>query len=60
MDRLMYALKTGLIAFLVFCTARYLVPYAVISEHKIIFSLVNTLLLVAIWFFLIGKPPKNS
>ncbi|MDO5376356.1 MAG: hypothetical protein Q4F01_09275 [Staphylococcus rostri] len=60
MNRFVYVLKLALIAFLVSNTLRYIVSQSVISEHKIIFILVQTLLTLALWLFLVGKPPEKS
>lgn len=60
MERLMYALKFGIIAMLVQCTMKYIVPLSVIHEHIFIFSLANGILLVGLTFFLLGKMPKND
>ncbi|MGV3042425.1 hypothetical protein [Staphylococcus rostri] len=60
MNRFVYVLKLVLIAFLVSNTLRYIVSQSVISEHKIIFILVQTLLTLALWLFLVGKLPEKS
>lgn len=60
MERFMYMLKIGIIAMLVQCTMRYIVPSSVIHEHVFIFSLVYGLLVGALIIFLLGKPPKKS
>ncbi|GAB0277858.1 hypothetical protein JPSP28_06110 [Staphylococcus pseudintermedius] len=56
MEKLIYALKIGVIYFLVYCTARYFRPSFDYFLETVVFSLVVTLLTLFISLFLIEKP----
>lgn len=56
MERLIYALKIGLVTFLVYCAARYFHPTFDHFYETMVFSLVVVILTVCLSLFLIGKP----
>lgn len=56
MERLIYALKIGLVFFLVYCTARYFYPTFDHFYETVVFALIVAMLTVCLSLFLIGKP----
>lgn len=59
MDRIIYALKLGLIIVLVFSTVSFFWPTQNSLLSKIIFCLLITFLFVLVTLFLVGKPNKK-
>lgn len=59
MDRVIYALKLGLIAILVFSTVSFFWSMPSDLLGKIIFSILIAILVVLVALFLVGKPKKK-
>lgn len=59
MNRIVYALKLGLIAILVYSTVSFFWPSPDGLLSRIIFSLLITILFVLVTLFLVGKPNER-
>lgn len=58
MSRFCYAIRIGLIAFLVYCTMQYIIPMPNEKLYILIYSAVLGILVILFSYFLVGKPPK--
>lgn len=58
MSRFGYAIRIGLIAFLVYCTMQYIIPMPNGNLYILIYSAVLGILVILFSYFLVGKPPK--
>ncbi|MCS4486168.1 hypothetical protein [Staphylococcus americanisciuri] len=58
MDRLLYAIKFGIIFMLAFTTTRYIVPFPDTFLYQIIYGVLVGITSSFLTLFLVGKRPK--